>query len=484
MQSQDGRHRKRTLATLIAFVGLLGTAVLVALGACSREPRVISPPNPTAQTPPLAPLPSQPSAFSLSMTASVSSIATAINSGVPTRESGSQDGPAGTDVSWRIDRSPVSVSTHDGSLRLTGSVAGYVRFELDLVLDDLTATFDVEAQYTAHVQPRLAPAWRITPNLSAEVTVTEAEHDVFNLVTISVRSIMQPHIDRAVDREVGKLEARIANDDFIESAARDLWQQLCTSMAINSEQNAWLEIVPKRFRATQPRTASDRFHVQLGLDADTRVSATPTQPICPFPDNLFLEDPESGSTDIWLPIEFGYDELNDVLNQVARNSTIGHDVSLTIDGVTLQPHGSSLLLQVDVSAAAPNWFSRPATGSIFLIAKPQLDTSTSTLTLTDVHLDVESRDVLVEAIGEAAEPLVVSYFDQYTVLDLNPALDQLRNRANDTLAELGNLSPEGMAITAELNSLDLVALDIGPDTVRLVVAAAGTTEVTMDTIEF
>ncbi len=479
MRTYKASERTRTPSTIVA-IGF----TLLALSSCSREPRIFSPPPPTTQTAPLAPLPNQPSVFNLPVTVSLTSIATAINNALPSEEFGSESGPAGTDISWRIDRRPVSVSSQDNSIRLTGSLGGYVRFELDLFFDDLTATFDTGARYTVDVQPRLQQDWRIVPELSADLTVTEARHEIFNLVTVSLRREMEPHVDRAVNRQVRRFETRIANDDFIERAARDLWLQLCTSTQISSDPEAWLEIVPRRFRAKQPRITFDRIHMQLGLDADTRVNTMQAQLTCPFPDNLVLEDPESGLTNIWLPSEIGYNELNQVLNQLVSNTTIGDDVAITINAATLKPLGPSLLLQVDLSAAAPNWFSRPATGSLFLLAKPQLDTNNSTITLTDVHLDIQSRNVLIEAIGEAAEPWILSYFEDYTIFDLTPAVEQLRDQANETLTDLSNLSPQGMTITAELVSLELLGLDIGPDSVRVVAAASGTTNIAMDAVPF
>ena len=471
---------------LIAAIGLLSLALAV-LGAWAvfGTPELrLAPPWPATETAPLPPLPAQTSTFNVSVSVPLAAVEDALNEAIPTHESGSRPGPAGTDIEWRIARHPVAVSAADNALRFSGSLSGPVRFVKDLLLDELAATFEFQAHYTAEVRPRLREDWRITPGLAVQLTVDQAEYEVLDLFTVSMRGLLQRDIDELVRMEERRLNESIEGDGLIERAARDAWERLCTSVQVAAAPEAWLEVVPTRVRATQPGVEADGVHLHLGLDARTHIRGQATRPACPFPDRLVLEDAQPGAFDVWLPIEVDYAALAAVLSKLASGRTFGTGLVATIDAVRIRPHGRALVLQIDLSATVGRWFSRAAAGSLYLLAQPTLDPTGSTITLADVRLDTASRNTLIDALGEAAEPWILDAFADHTVFDVAPAMEQVRQGVNEALASLQQRSSDGMTIFAEVDDVSLVQLDLGPEAVRVVAAASGRAHAVVDALPF
>ena len=137
---------------------------------------------------------------------------------------------------------------------------------------------------------------------------------------------MKPLLDRAVDEQVGALQARLRNDPFIEQAARREWAKLCRSIPLGKAAagvpDLWLEVRPVRAVAAQPRIDASAVTLTVGVQAETRITPTESKPDCPFPATVEIVPPmEQGRVAIGVPIDLPFTEVNKLIEAQLKGRT-------------------------------------------------------------------------------------------------------------------------------------------------------------------
>src|SRR6185437_371590 len=105
----------------------------------------------------------------------------------------------------------------------------------------------------------------------------------------------------------------------LERAARGQWAKACRSMPLQgtgptaSLPALWLEFKPTRALAAQPKIDGSAVTVTIGIEADTRITATETKPDCPFPDKITIVPPTTGGVNIAVPIDLPFTDLNKII---------------------------------------------------------------------------------------------------------------------------------------------------------------------------
>lgn len=469
--SRSGRVDLR-VACVTAFAALLSL-----LAACSPFRTEFDPETPAPVPSELPPLPVQISTFRLPLSVPIGTLETLLQDALPMRQRDRHDGVldagvAQINLSWSASRGQISLSaTEAGALALGTGVDGSATLELEPLLGpSATATVEMEGALSATASPELEPGWRVRPNLSGSVVLDEAVHRVFNLVDVSLRTVVQPRVNRLVGRQIRSLEDRLRRNDFLERGAREGWAALCKSVPLPLEPPHWLEVRPRAAIAVQPRVDGENIHFLFGLEAETRIGQAPVEAECVFPEELRLEETSQGLSEIALPVDVSYEALESALLELVRGRTVDDRVSVSVSNVKLRPYGRALLLEVVLNARVGGWTGARAGGTLYLAAEPVLDPEAQVVRLENLRLDTASRNILIAALGEAVEPVILAFFEGRKLLELDPAWRELSEKANSGLAELGT---ETVNVTGGLEEIRLAGLDVGPESVRVVVLATG-----------
>ena len=145
---------------------------------------------------------------------------------------------------------------------------------------------DIHGTVTATARPTIAPNWRLSPNLTAQVNVVDVVLPIAG-IKLSVSNEVKPLLDNVVREQTNAMDARLRNDPFIERAARSEWSKLCRSIPLGAAGQGmpglWLEVRPVRAIAAQPKIEANTVTLLIGVQAQTRIVPTETKPDCPFP---------------------------------------------------------------------------------------------------------------------------------------------------------------------------------------------------------
>ncbi len=320
----------------------------------------------------------------------LTAIGDALEKNAPREVSGRRDSPiremrdllSNSEVAWTVARGPLAVSGRsdalavstplNGTFRVTGQLAGQAG-DLAGMLGNLlggnlgrdvqnlaTKPFDQRAEIRGNVavtsRPALLPAWRIDPNLAAQVALADASTNILGM-RLSISNEVKPLLDRNVNEQVAELQAKVRDDPFMEIAARREWQKMCRSIPLGAAAagmpNLWLELKPTRAFAAQPRVDQTALTLTVGVQAETRIVPSETKPDCPFPAELELVPQiERGKIEVAVPVDIPFTEVNRLLEAQLKGKTFPEDkssaFSATVRSVELAGSGDRLLISLRV----------------------------------------------------------------------------------------------------------------------------------------
>src|SRR6266704_2523248 len=351
----------------------IALAVVIASFAASLKvmdfvaPRATNRPPALAELPPLPPAP-RASTVMAPIAVTLSAIRDAADRGAPRSFTGKADNPISqilqnADIGWTASRGPIAATGAQdvlslatpltGTLNATGSLSakatgavgdalgsllgGNVAKQIGSVnIKSLNANAEIKGNVTITARPKLAAAWRIEPNLAAQIDLGDTSLSLAG-ARVNVPAQVKPLIDKTVADQIGAVQERIRNDPWLERNARAQWAKACRSIplqgtgAASSLPALWLELRPTRAIAAQPRVDASAVTLTLGVEAETRITSVQTRPDCPFPAKITIIPPTPGGVRIGVPIDLPFTDINRIVAAQFAGRTFPEDGSGSVD---------------------------------------------------------------------------------------------------------------------------------------------------------
>jgi hypothetical protein len=453
----------------------------------------------------------------------LTAIRDALERQAPRDLTGKRDNPvsqllSNAEFGWTITRGPLGVTGKPEALavataltgtfratgqlsnqagNLTGAIGNLLGGGLGQRVQNLTEKTldqraDIKGNVTVTSKPALLPAWRVEPNLAAQVTIADASMAIMG-VKLNIGNEVKPLLDRTVNEQVASLQAKVRNDPFLEVAARREWAKMCRSISLGAAAqgmpNLWLELRPTRAFAAQPRISESAVTLTVGVQADTRIVPNETKPDCPFPAQLELvPQMDQGKINVAVPIDIPFTEVNRLLEAQLKGKTFPEDksgaFSATVRTVALAASGDRLLISLRVKANEnKSWFGLGAEATIHVWGRPVLDSGRQMLRLKDIALDVESEAAfgLLGAAARAAVPYLETTLAENAVVDLLPLTANARKSIEAAIVDFRK-SADGVRVDAAVTDLRLVGVEFDAKTLRVIAEADGTVRVAVSAL--
>jgi hypothetical protein len=375
---------------------------------------------------------------------------------------------------------------------LTGTITGLLGGALGKDVGKLTNSVldqhvQLHGQVTVTAKPSLTANWRLEPNLTAQVALSDSALSLAG-IKINVSNEAKPLIDRAVNEQMANLQARLRNDPFIERAAREQWAKMCRAIPLGGGETGlpklWLEVRPVRAAAAQPQVDTRNVTLTVGIQAETRIVPTESKPDCPFPAALELVPPmENGKLAIGVPIDLPFTELNKLLNAQLKGRHFPEDGSAAVDAevrsASIAAAGEKLLISLRVKVREKkSWFGFGADATVNIWGVPALDQKEQILRLTDLTLAVESDAAfgLLNAAARATTPYLQQALADNAKIDLKPFAADALAKINVALTDFQKDS-SSVRVEAAVGDLRLTGISFDSNTLRVIAEAGGTAKV-------
>ena len=510
------------LKAILIAVAVLAVSFLVSLKAMDwLWPRAIDKAPALAALPPLPPS-SRSSSIMVPVTIALTAIRDAADRNAPYNFGGKADNPASqvlqhADIGWTASRGPITVTGAQdvlslatpitGTLNVAGSLSakatgavgdalggllgGNVAKQIGSInIKNLTASAEIKGTVTITARPKIAPAWRIEPNLAAQVNLGDTSISVAG-ARVSVPAQIKPVIDKTVADQIAAVQARMRNDTAFEKNARQQWARLCRSIALQTKDAAaglpalWLEMKPTGAVAAQPRIDASTLTLMLGIEAETRITPTETKPECPFSGVIVIVPPTPGHVSITVPIDIPFTDINRIVEAQFAGRTFPEDGSGAVDVIvkraTVAPSGERLLISLLVNAREKkSFFGFGGEANVHIWGTPVLDQEHQTLQLTNIQLAVESEAAfgLLGAAARAAIPYLQKALAEKATIDLKPFAINAQKRIAAGIADLQK-SDDTARATADISSVRLAAMAFDSKTLRVTAVAEGAINVSI-----
>jgi len=422
------------------------------------------------------------------------------------------------DINWTAARGPITAAGAQNALSLTTPLTGTLNVKGalsdnakgalgnalgsllgsnvskqigSLNIKNINADAEIRGNVGMTSRPALTPSWRIEPNLTAQVNLGDTNLSVAG-IRVNVPAQLKPALDRAVNDQLVGLQQRIRNDPVIEQNARREWAKMCRSIPLQAASapgpQLWLELRPTKAVAAQPRVDANAVTLTLGIDAETRVTATETKPDCPFPATLSIIQANPGRVSIGVPIDMPFTDLNKLLDAQLAGKTFpeGGDSSIAVKvkRATVAASGDRLLISLLVDAKEKrSWFGFGADATVHIWGKPALDQAQQTLRLTDINLSGESQAAfgLLGAATQAALPYLQKALADKAVIDLKPFAANARKQMTKLVNDFQK-NDSGARVDADITSLRLAGVAFDSTKLRVIAEAEGSAKVTVTTL--
>src|SRR6202035_2877332 len=103
---------------------------------------------------------------------------------------------------------------------LGGLLGGNVAKQIGSVnIKNVNASAEIKGNVAMAARPQLAANWRVEPNLTAQVNLSDTNLSVAG-ARVSVPAQMKPVIDKTVNDQLAAAQARIRNDPAFENSAK------------------------------------------------------------------------------------------------------------------------------------------------------------------------------------------------------------------------------------------------------------------------
>ena len=504
------------LKTILIGTAVVAVSFFISLKAMDwLAPRATVQPPTLVELPPLPPAPR--SSFVIAQVAvALSAIRDAADHGAPKTFSGKADNPVSqvlqnADIGWSAQRGPITATGAQdvlslatpltGTLNVTGSLSakatGAVGDALGSLLGDkvakqigsvniknINANAEIKGNVTITSRPKLAAAWRIEPNLAAQVNLGDSSLIVAG-AHVNVPAQVKPLIDKTVADQLAAVQAKMRNDTAFEQSARAQWAKACRSIPLQGTNVGstlppmWLELRPTRAIAAQPRVDASAVTLTLGIEAETRITETQTNPDCPFPATIAIGPPTPGRISIGMPVDMSFTALTKLVEAQLAGKTFPEDgsgpVDVTVQHAKVAASGDRLLISLLVKAKEKkSFFGFGGEATVHIWGRPVLDQAQQTLRLTDVQLAVESEAAfgLLGAAARTAMPHLQQALADKMIVDLKPFASNAQKKVAAAIADFQK-NEDGVRVTAEITSIRLAGIAFDSKTLRVIVESDG-----------
>ena len=332
-------------------------------------------------------------------------------------------------------------------------------------IKNLNANAEIKGNVVITARPKLAAAWRIEPNLAAQVNLGDTSLSVAG-ARVNVPAQVKPLIDKTVAEQIALVQARIRNDPRWSRTRGSMGEGLPLDSAAGHRRQldaagalAGTAADPRHRGAAACRCL--RVTLTLGIEAETRITPAQTKPDCPFPATIAIIPATPGGVAIGVPIDMPFTEINKIVEAQFAGKTFPEDgsgsVDVTVKRASVAASGDRLLISLLVNAKEKkSFFGFGGEANVHIWGRPVLDQAQQTLRLTDIELAVESEAAfgLLGAAARAAMPHLQRALADKATIDLKPFASNAQKKIAAVIADFQK-NEDGVRVAAEITACGL-----------------------------
>ena len=303
-------------------------------------------------------------------------------------------------------------------------------------------------------QLSLTPQWRIDSHTDGTVHLENAKLQLGPL-KMSVRELWNGNQDKLSGPIFKAIDKRIAEALKARAQVARLWNKLQQPIHVGKSPDSWLVMSPERLRVTPLRTENGALVVSLAAEVRAHVvvgdkPSAPAQPAkLPAPENL---DKPSNAFAVTVPVTLSYvDAAKIAMQQLKKKPLQAGGMGLRFDKLQIFPSAGDLVVQTHF-CFGKNWdFTHllDSCGDVYLRGAPHFDASTGKISVTDLHYDVGSENLMLRIVKALSGDAIAKVIQPHLVFDESREIAKLKS---EIAAAIEKPQGRGIQLTGHIDS--------------------------------
>lgn len=307
-------------------------------------------------------------------------------------------------------------------------------FELDLRFD---TRFAIDRDWTVNTQTTARGYnWVKKPSLK-----------IVGL-NIPVTSI----VSRIIDNNLGKiskaLDEQVRNQIDLRTPVLTAWNTVRQPYLISEQYRTWLLVVPKRILITPFRFEKGGIRSTLGIEGYTLTQTGPkpdVRPATTIPELVVAKEiPDQFR--IGLLSEATYPEATKIVSEefVGKSYEFREGrYKITITGIDLYGQNNNLIIKATLQGSL--------NGAVYLRGRPYYDAETRTISLRDLHYDLDTRNILYRTANWLLQGSFTRTLEKQLTIPVGDQIDEARKSFQTRLTN--NQVVKGVVINGKLEQV-------------------------------
>jgi hypothetical protein len=273
------------------------------------------------------------------------------------------------------------------------------------------------------------------------------------------------------------IDEQIKSNLDIQSSAKDAWLMMQDPIHVHEAYKVWLKLTPKSIAMTPLKVENGKIYSAIGIQSSSEVilgekPVVTKNPVLP-PFNRPSSIPEIFI--INLSAEVPYLEAE----KIAKSQIVGQTFtegkrSITVLDLNIYGQEEDVIIGATVDGSMK--------GQIYFRGKPVYDAATSTVEITNVDFDVQTKNVLLKSADWLFKSTIIKKMTPYLKFPLEQNLTEAKVMIQKELTAYKVM--EGITMNGFLEDLAIDGIYPTPTGMRVLVSTKGKIKMKVDNLKF
>lgn len=292
-------------------------------------------------------------------------------------------------------------------------------------------------------------------------------------ITVPVTPIANYALQESQKMITKQIDQTLSEMVDLRKYAEMAWNEMQKPMLMSDENQLWLKITPNEVAVSPFETDNQKLNLTIGLKAqiESYMGSKPaSSKTIPLP-ALTTTATKPGAFNLNIAADATYAKISEMAKTQLLNKTFTEGKnSITIIGLNLYGRNGKAVVEADVTGSVK--------GRIYFTGDMIYNPEKVAVEVQNPEFDINTRNALLKSANWLLNGLIIKKISPYLTYPVKNELEYARQEANKMLASYPVYT--GIALTGQLNTLTVTAVNLVPGAVRLQANLKGNVKLKVD----
>lgn len=263
-----------------------------------------------------------------------------------------------------------------------------------------------------------------------------------------------------------EIDHQIKGQFNLKEYMQDFWENIQDPILVSEEYNLWMTLLPSKIQMTPFENRNDTIFSTVGIEAMSEVvmgvkpKMEKQEELPPFEMHFHIDDQFS----VNIVADIPYSEAEQMVNESMVGETFASGKrAITVKKIELYGQDDQLVINTTVEG--------DFNGSMYLIGTPIYDPETSTIEITDIDFELETRNFLHKTAAWLFKSKFKRTLAPYLKFPLQENIDLMKEQVQESLND--NEIFFGVTVNGTLDDINIEEVFLDPEGMKLIIVSKG-----------